>query len=192
MICRKRAPENRCTILRRPSYWVQYNIKSVQNHYKKQINFNFFKKYFFENRGAAKKSNDFVRFLCYNRRNLIWRSLRGLPPDFLYFAQEVQAMLNITQKTENKAVVFSLEGRLDTVTAEQLEAAVSQALPEAEELTLDFEKLDYISSAGLRVLLSTQKQMLAKAGSMRVCHVNETILEIFEVTGFSDILTIEA
>ena len=112
--------------------------------------------------------------------------------DPLRSCQEVQAMLNITQKIESKAAVFALEGRLDTVTAGQLEQALAQVLPGAEELTLDFEKLDYISSAGLRVLLSAQKQMNAKQGSMRLRHVNDTILEIFEVTGFSDILTIEA
>ena len=98
-------------------------------------------------------------------------------------------MLNITQKIESKAAVFALEGRLDTVTAGQLEQALAQVLPGAEELTLDFEKLDYISSAGLRVLLSAQKVM-NRQGNMRLVHVNETIMEIFEVTGFADILTI--
>ena len=101
-------------------------------------------------------------------------------------------MLNITKTIENDAAVFSLEGRLDTVTAADLEKALGKALPGLTRLTLDFEKLDYISSAGLRVLLSAQKMMTAQAGEMKLLHVQETVLEIFEVTGFSDILTIEA
>ena len=82
------------------------------------------------------------------------------------------------------------EGRLDTVTAPELEQAINENLEGVTELTLDFAGLDYISSAGLRVLLSAQKKMNA-AGKMTVRNVNETISEIFEVTGFSDILTIE-
>ena len=99
-------------------------------------------------------------------------------------------MLNIIKKIENTSAVFALEGRLDTVTAPELEAALKEVLNGLTELTLDFEKLEYISSAGLRVLLSTQKTM-TKQGVMRVTHVNETIMEIFEVTGFIDIITIE-
>ena len=99
-------------------------------------------------------------------------------------------MLNITKKIENASAVFTLEGRLDTVTAPELEAALKEVLNGLTELTLDFEKLEYISSAGLRVLLSAQK-IMAKQGTMKVIHVNETIMEIFEVTGFTDILTIE-
>ena len=99
-------------------------------------------------------------------------------------------MLNIQKTVENNAASLSLEGRLDTVTAPELEKVLQEILPDLNELTLDFTKLDYISSAGLRVLLSAQKTM-NKQGNMKVAHVNETILEIFEVTGFSDILTIE-
>ncbi len=99
-------------------------------------------------------------------------------------------MMNINRTAENGAAVFSLEGRLDTVTAPELEAELKNALNGVTELTLDFEKLDYISSAGLRVLLAAQKTM-NRQGSMKLTHVNETIMEIFEVTGFSDILTIE-
>ena len=99
-------------------------------------------------------------------------------------------MLNIKRSEENGAAAFALEGRLDTVTAVELEKAIQQTLPGVKAVTLDFEKLDYISSAGLRVLLSAQKAM-NKQGTMTVVHVNETILEIFAVTGFSDILTIE-
>ena len=83
-----------------------------------------------------------------------------------------------------------MEGRLDTVTAPELEKELKTSLDGITELRMDFEKLDYISSAGLRVLLSAQKQM-NKQGTMTLHHVNQTILEIFEVTGFSDILTVE-
>jgi len=99
-------------------------------------------------------------------------------------------MLNIKKSVENGKAAFMLEGRLDTVTAPELEKALNDALGDLSELTLDFEKLDYLSSAGLRVLLSAQKAMSGR-GCMKVLHVNETIMEIFEVTGFSDILTIE-
>ena len=98
-------------------------------------------------------------------------------------------MLNIAKTIENETGKLVLEGRLDTVSAPELEQVIKETLPGLTELTLDFEKLDYISSAGLRVLLSAQKVM-NKQGSMKVTNVNETILEIFEVTGFSDILTI--
>lgn len=99
-------------------------------------------------------------------------------------------MLNIIKTVEDGKAEVALEGRLDTVTAPELEQALNEALPELSELTLDFEKLDYISSAGLRVLLSAQKAM-NKQGEMKLRNVGETIMEIFEVTGFSDILTIE-
>ena len=97
-------------------------------------------------------------------------------------------MLAITQKTD-VATTLVLEGRLDTATAPQLEAELKDILPDAQ-LVLDLEKLDYISSAGLRVLLSAQKAMNAQ-GKMTVTGVNETVMEIFEITGFSSILTIE-
>jgi len=98
--------------------------------------------------------------------------------------------MNIEQTRNENALVIALEGRLDTMTAPELEAALKTALEGVEELTFDFEKLDYISSAGLRVLLAAQKTM-NRQGSMKVVHTNEIIMEIFEVTGFSDILTIE-
>lgn len=91
-------------------------------------------------------------------------------------------------KTEN-ALSVALEGRLDTTTAPQLEAFLKDALGGVAELTLDFAKLEYISSAGLRVLLSTHK-IMSKTGSMTVKNVNAEINEIFQITGFSDILTI--
>jgi anti-sigma B factor antagonist len=98
-------------------------------------------------------------------------------------------MLKINKKEENGKVIYVLEGRLDTVTAPDLEKEFKDSLESVEDLMLDFEKLEYISSAGLRVLLSAQKTM-NKQGKMELTHVGETIMEIFEVTGFSDILTI--
>ncbi len=99
-------------------------------------------------------------------------------------------MLKINKTVENGKAFFELEGRLDTVTAPDLENELKASLNDVTELTLDFEKLEYISSAGLRVLLSAQKQM-SKQGTMKIVHVNDTIMEIFEVTGFIDILTIQ-
>lgn len=99
-------------------------------------------------------------------------------------------MLNINKNiTEGKAS-FALEGRLDTTTAPELEKELKGTLDGVTEIVLDFEKLEYISSAGLRVLLSVQKTM-SKQGEMKLSHVNEMIMEIFDVTGFSDILNIE-
>ena len=99
-------------------------------------------------------------------------------------------MLNINKTIENGNAVFNLEGRLDTVTAPELEKELKESLNGVTSLTLDFGKLEYISSAGLRVLLAAQK-LMAKQGSMKFTGVNETIMEIFDVTGFTDILTIE-
>ena len=99
-------------------------------------------------------------------------------------------MLNINKKNENNVLTVALEGRLDTTTAPQLETEMKSALPGVQSLVMDFEKLEYISSAGLRVLLSLQK-IMNKQGEMKLIHVNEVINEIFEVTGFSDILNIE-
>ena len=98
--------------------------------------------------------------------------------------------MTITKTGNAQALTIALEGRLDTMTAPELEAALKTALEGVEELTFDFEKLDYISSAGLRVLLTAQKTM-NRQGSMKVVHANEIVMEIFEATGFADILTIE-
>ncbi|MBQ1603889.1 MAG: STAS domain-containing protein [Oscillospiraceae bacterium] len=99
-------------------------------------------------------------------------------------------MLNINKTVKDATLYYALEGRLDTITSPELEEELKASLEDAQALVLDFEKLDYISSAGLRVLLSAQKTM-AKRGEMKLTHVNETVMEIFEVTGFADILTIE-
>lgn len=99
-------------------------------------------------------------------------------------------MLNIVKKTENNGLTVALEGRLDTTTAPELERELLGSLEGVTSLVLDFEKLEYISSAGLRVLLAAQKIML-KQGEMKVIHVNDVVMEVFEVTGFTDTLTIE-
>ena len=97
--------------------------------------------------------------------------------------------MTITKNKNQSQLTVAVEGRLDTVTAPQLEGELKSSLDGVTALTLDFAKLEYISSAGLRVLLSAQK-IMNKQGSMKVVNVNDTINEIFEVTGFSDILDI--
>ena len=98
--------------------------------------------------------------------------------------------MKITKTLNGNNLTLSLEGRLDTNTAPELEATLKSAIDGVTELVIDMKELDYLSSAGLRVLLGAQKTM-NKQGSMKVMHVNDTIMEIFEVTGFADILTIE-
>lgn len=98
--------------------------------------------------------------------------------------------MEITKKQEGSSVTFFIEGRVDTVTAPSLEEAVSAEFDNANELILDIEKVTYISSAGLRVLFSAHKAM-GKKGGMKVIHVCDNVQEVFGITGFSDILTIE-
>ncbi len=98
--------------------------------------------------------------------------------------------MKISIAAEQEKHIISLEGRLDTTTAPELGEAMDKLIPDAAGLILDFASLEYISSAGLRVLLSAQKKM-AKKGTMVLKNVNETIMEVFEITGFADILTIE-
>ncbi len=97
--------------------------------------------------------------------------------------------MTINKTVNGTELTLALEGRLDTVTAPELEKELKESLDGAERLILDFSKLDYISSAGLRVLLSAHKMMVAKGG-MKVTNVNEIVAEVFEVTGFADILDI--
>ena len=97
--------------------------------------------------------------------------------------------MTINKELNGNALAIALDGRLDTITAPELEAALNESLDGVQALSFDFAKLEYISSAGLRVLLAAQQRM-NKQGTMVVSNVNETIMEIFEVTGFNDILTI--
>ncbi len=98
--------------------------------------------------------------------------------------------MNINKSLTNSELTIALEGRLDTTTAPRLEAELKQNISGVTKLIFDFEKLEYLSSAGLRVLLAAQKVM-NKQGGMVIRNVNDVISEVFEVTGFSDILTIE-
>ncbi len=97
--------------------------------------------------------------------------------------------MEITKTNEQGIMNLAVSGRLDTMTAPQLEKALDD-LSDVKELNFDFSNLEYVSSAGLRVLLASQKTM-NKQGKMVIRNVNETIMEVFEITGFADILTIE-
>lgn len=98
--------------------------------------------------------------------------------------------MTIEKNLNGSALTLKLGGRLDTTTAPELEAVVDTDLAGVQELIFDLEALEYISSAGLRVILKSQKLMNTQ-GSMKLVHVNETIMEVFDITGFVDILTIE-
>lgn len=98
--------------------------------------------------------------------------------------------MDILKEKNDSTLILSLIGRLDTVTAPSLEAELDASAGEITELIFDFEKLDYISSAGLRVLLAAQKRM-NRQGKMTVKNVNADIREVFEITGFCDILSIQ-
>lgn len=98
--------------------------------------------------------------------------------------------MKINQNKEAEKLTIAIEGRLDTMTAPELEKAFNDALSGVSELILDMTNLAYISSAGLRVILKAQKAMSCQ-GKMKLVGVNETVMEVFEITGFSDILTIE-
>ncbi|MBQ7593138.1 MAG: STAS domain-containing protein [Synergistaceae bacterium] len=98
--------------------------------------------------------------------------------------------MNITKEANGSALTVALEGRLDTTTAPQLEIELREGLKDVKDLTIDMSKLVYISSAGLRVLLKAQKVM-NKQGKMTVKNASQEILDIFEVTGFDEILNIE-
>jgi len=98
--------------------------------------------------------------------------------------------MKINKKQDGSALVIALEGRLDTTTAPDLEKELKNSLDGITDLTLDMTNLDYISSAGLRVLLTAHKAMM-KQGQMKVTNASDIVREVFDVTGFSDILTIE-
>lgn len=98
--------------------------------------------------------------------------------------------MTIEKMIDRSTAIVKIAGALDTETAPQLEMLINSELAGIEDLTLDLEELEYVSSAGLRVIINAQKMMNA-AGKMKVVHVNESIMEIFEITGFTTILTIE-
>lgn len=98
--------------------------------------------------------------------------------------------MNLIKTRNGSELTISLDGRLDTTTAPELDQVLKDSLEEITSLVFDLEKLVYISSAGLRSLLVSQKTM-NKKGSMKIRNANASIMEVFTVTGFSDILTIE-
>lgn len=98
--------------------------------------------------------------------------------------------MTVNTNLTDKKLDVEIIGRLDTTTAPELEAKLSE-FDDISEVVFDFSKLEYISSAGLRVLLAEQKSMNSKSGKMVIRNVNDTIMEVFEITGFVDILTIE-
>ena len=98
--------------------------------------------------------------------------------------------MTIEIKRNAEATVIEIVGRLDTTTAPALDKTINEDIGEAKNLVLDVKGMEYISSAGLRVLLGAQKKM-QKIGSMKVINVCEEVMEVFEMTGFADILTIE-
>lgn len=100
-------------------------------------------------------------------------------------------MMNITKKVEGEKLTVALEGRLDTLTAPELEESLSSALEGIKELVLDLSGLEYLSSAGLRVVLSTFKTVSAAEGKMTICNANEMVSKVFELTGFGSIIAIE-
>lgn len=97
-------------------------------------------------------------------------------------------ILNVEKN--NEKMIIKIEGRLDTTTAPQLEEEINAIGEDVKDLVFDMEKLEYVSSAGLRVILAAQKKM-SKIGSFKIVSVCDTVMEVFEITGFADILTIE-
>ena len=98
--------------------------------------------------------------------------------------------MTIKIKKDKEEIIMEITGRLDTTTAPALEKTINENLSGIKNLILDLKSLEYISSAGLRVLLSAQKKM-QHVGTMKIVNVCELVMEVFEMTGFSDILTIE-
>ncbi len=98
--------------------------------------------------------------------------------------------LNIDVNTSEGSATFVLSGKLDTTTAPNLDAAIEEKISDLKEIVFDCKDLDYVSSAGLRVILKTQKTM-NQQGSMKLTNVSDTIMEIFDITGFVDFLNIE-
>ena len=95
--------------------------------------------------------------------------------------------MTIKKFKTGSVLTFKIDGRIDTVTAQQLETVLHESLNDVEDVIFDFEGVSYISSAGLRVILS----VLHSQNSMKIIHVNDVVMEVFEITGFTDILTIE-
>jgi len=99
--------------------------------------------------------------------------------------------MEITKNQNGDAVVLALKGRLDTVTSPKLQEALAEVLDQSDDVVLDFSEIDYVSSAGLRVLLFGQKKTQGTNKSMKLNNVSTEVMEVFEITGFSGMLTIE-
>ena len=99
--------------------------------------------------------------------------------------------ITIHMELKDKTLTVKPEGRLDTNTSPQLEARLASELPKVNDIVIDFEAVEYISSGGLRVLLNTEQEMENRKGTLKIIHVNEYIMEVFEMTGFLDILAVE-
>ena len=98
--------------------------------------------------------------------------------------------MTVNVNKDGEKLIIAPEGRIDAVTANDFSKVIEENIEGVKDLTFDFGKLDYISSAGLRVLLTSQKNM-AKIGSMKLINVPDVIMDVFNITGFADILTIE-
>ncbi|MGN0131295.1 MAG: STAS domain-containing protein [Lachnospiraceae bacterium] len=98
--------------------------------------------------------------------------------------------MQIELEKKEKELILYLTGRLDTTTAPELQKALDKELGDTSELIIDMKKLEYLSSAGLRVLLATTKKMTKKGGKMTICHANQNVRDVFEITGFKKLLNI--
>lgn len=99
--------------------------------------------------------------------------------------------MTIVKKQDGDAVTLLVEGRVDTTTSPELQSAILEAFQTAKLLTIDMEKVAYVSSAGLRALLIGQKTASSKGGSLKLIHVRDSVKKVFDMTGFSQMLTIE-
>lgn len=99
--------------------------------------------------------------------------------------------MKVNQIKKGNTITIEIDGRLETGTAPELEVELNKVVPVCQDLILDFAKLEYVSSAGLRVLLTAQKTMNAKGGNMKIININDVVREVFNITGFTSILTIE-
>ena len=99
--------------------------------------------------------------------------------------------MTINKTKDGEILILTLEGRLDTTTAGQLQETLIPEFDSYKTIRLDFKGMEYVSSAGLRVVLQAEKTAKAKGGSMILCNVSADIMDVFEMTGFSDLLTIE-
>jgi len=103
---------------------------------------------------------------------------------------EKRIEMNIDKSYTDKDLTVKIEGRIDTITSQELEQSLNEEIDNVNSLVLDFDELEYISSAGLRVLIATQKKLKAKDTPLTIINVNDTIKEIFRMSGFDKILTI--